>query len=176
LKAKYERQYSEKYNERPAPIELIDLFKRILFEVDENGCYIVTSHKYRKKSEYISLSVNGISYYMHRLVWMAFNKKRIGSEILICHKCDNPKCINPEHLFAGTKKDNSQDMKRKGRQGSWALQSIGENKLTDTQIREIFLSTLSSYELAKIYNISSAYVRRIRNGTRCRVITCGLSY
>lgn len=38
-------------------------------------------------------------------------------ELLLCHTCDTPRCINPEHLFEGTAKDNTQDMLAKGRGG-----------------------------------------------------------
>ena len=56
----------------------------------------------------------------------------------ICHECDNPPCCNPHCLFAGTNKDNSQDMVRKGRAGKTELgKGCGSFKLTWEQVRHI---------------------------------------
>lgn len=54
------------------------------------------------------------SVYAHRASWEIF-KGEIPKGMLICHTCDNPKCVNPEHLFIGNHKDNYEDMKKKGR-------------------------------------------------------------
>jgi hypothetical protein len=51
----------------------------------------------------------------HRVSYYCFNGDPPNDKPLICHKCDNPKCCNPAHLFAGSSKDNSEDMSQKGR-------------------------------------------------------------
>jgi hypothetical protein len=70
---------------------------------------------YESGSGYGALSIKGKMHGAHRLAWIAFHGP-IPTKACVCHKCDNPKCINPHHLFLGTHKDNMVDMCSKGRQ------------------------------------------------------------
>lgn len=57
---------------------------------------------------------------MHRVAYQVYYGEELTSEDVICHKCDNPKCVNPRHLFKGTHNDNVQDKVSKGRQAKGA--------------------------------------------------------
>jgi hypothetical protein len=62
---------------------------------------------------YGKFGINVKTYEAHRVAWMIFNGAING--MCVCHRCDNPLCVNPNHLFLGTNKDNVLDMVAKGR-------------------------------------------------------------
>lgn len=61
------------------------------------------------------LRINGRNELVHRLSFEIQNGKQIKDGLFVLHKCDNPRCAEPTHLFLGTQADNMQDMKTKGR-------------------------------------------------------------
>lgn len=89
----------------------------------------------------------------------------IPAKTNILHRCDNPQCCNPNHLFAGTQKDNAQDMIAKGR---FALGSKhGKSKLTENgvrQIRHLLRQNLSCAEIAKRFDVGKRTIENVRQG------------
>ena len=77
-----------------------------------NGCWIWTGSL--TAGSYGQTRYNGKLWRAHRLFYTLF-KSEIPNKLMVCHHCDNPQCVNPDHLFLGTNQDNLSDMVRKGR-------------------------------------------------------------
>lgn len=78
----------------------------------EDDCWPWTGGMFAK--DYGCFPVNRRSYYAHRYA-LALSSGVDLVGLVVCHRCDNPRCCNPAHLFAGTHQDNTQDMLSKGR-------------------------------------------------------------
>ncbi|HIC6258803.1 TPA: hypothetical protein ACW4EL_001459 [Salmonella enterica subsp. enterica serovar Nagoya] len=76
--------------------------------------------------------------------------------------CDNPRCINPEHLVLGTQLENVRDMEIKGRGNHVSGERNGSAKITAEDVLEIRNSTLSNRKIAAIYGLSDSYISSIR--------------
>ena len=72
--------------------------------------------------------------------------------LFVCHSCDNPSCVNPQHLFTGTIADNTNDKVKKNRQQKGITH--GMCKLTEDSVKDIRDRQLTSKEYAKKYNVS----------------------
>lgn len=81
-------------------------------EKRENGCWEWKGPFFQ--SGYGRVILNGRSQRVHRVSFQLFNGE-FDKSLFVCHKCDNPKCVNPKHLFVGTCKDNTHDSINKGR-------------------------------------------------------------
>ncbi len=104
------------------------------------------------------------SHYAHRVSYELFVSD-IPKGLCVLHKCDNRKCVNPDHLFIGTNKDNTADMMKKER---GALKRGSKNpcaKLTESNIKDIFdfSGTLSQREIAKKFNVTQGLITNILN-------------
>ena len=87
---------------------------------------------------------------------------RISDGLLVCHKCDNPKCVNPDHLFLGTEADNMLDRDAKGRQRRG--ERTNTSKLTEEQVGDIRRSDEPYEALAGRYGVTADAIYKARVG------------
>jgi hypothetical protein len=133
----------------------------------EDACWIWMG--YRLPSGYGQVSHKDRTRYAHRVSFeIAFGI--IPDGLLVCHKCDNPGCVNPNHLFSGSNLDNANDRDRKKRRTALNGEKATSHKLTDAQVSEIrklrLEGTTSAIELAKTFGVSAAYIYCLVSGKR----------
>ena len=101
----------------------------------------------------------------HRVAYAAFNGIPIESiDKCVLHKCDNPGCVRPDHLFLGTQKDNAIDRERKQRGRDSRGENSGQNVLTQEQVECVLLDSRSHAVIARELGVSKGTVAHIRQG------------
>lgn len=149
-------------------------------------CWIWKAAK--TKNGYGIFTVDRKNVYAHRFCWSVFNGE-ISKGNVICHSCDNPSCVNPEHLFISTQKGNMQDMISKNRSAKGENhrsakhpelvlrgEEIGNSKLKTSEVEQIrklyrpgrpgVRSEFSLSGLAKKYGVCHQQISRIINNER----------
>jgi hypothetical protein len=149
----------------------MNFLKRIV--IDDNGCWLFQGYLMRNKTGmgYGWVYFQGKNMGAHRASWI-FHNGEIPDKLFVCHKCDVPHCLNPEHLFLGTARDNVLDMINKGRKAPSAF--IGRNRENNSQaklnvaqvieIKKMLKEKVSFSKIGSLYNVSKSTIGSIKCG------------
>lgn len=130
-------------------------------------CWEWTGH--RNHDGYGRAWWNGRHILAHRLAWL-LNGHSVPNGLCLCHRCDNPPCVRPEHLFVATQKENIADSYAKGRQRTeWPLGEAASNaKITADDVRMMRSSGESPKVLAARYRLDHSNICKILRRTSWR--------
>ena len=145
------------YGPKPIPVSI--RFWKHVIKGEVNACWNWLGAK--NQHGYGRLLVNKSPLYAHRISW-ELHKGPLQASVHLLHTCDNPSCVNPEHLKLGTQSDNMQDCFKKNRHPS--------AKITyeeAAEIRNLYKNTVTSYEaLGRKYGVTGRTINYIINEGR----------
>ncbi len=133
--------------------------KPIQFIIDENDCHLCTSHSPNRKNGYPRISSNGKRWRIARYI-ETLRRGTLPNGIVVRHICDNPLCINPDHLEIGTHEDNMRDRLERGR--VLRGEKNPSSKLKSHDIKIIRNSDISNAELARIFGVSNTTISSVK--------------
>lgn len=130
---------------------------------NESDCWIWPNNIFNNGYGAIGIIINGVRKWkpVHRVAFEVF-KSPIQERMFVLHKCDNKRCVNPEHLHLGTQQDNMNDMVQRGRslKGEINPQAI----LTKEQAIEVKYGNTPTRVLTKKFGVHRDTIRSIRKG------------
>lgn len=132
----------------------------------KNWTGFIGSHGYGVVSTCIEKKF--VQFLAHRLAW-EISEGSIPNKLCVLHKCDNPRCINVDHLFLGTQLDNISDMVKKGRHSRGVSTQKRIARLSKQEIDQIILDARPHRTVAPEYGISHNSVRLIRQRHQAQV-------
>lgn len=142
---------------------LLDRFNYYHMPEPNTGCWLWFG-EYVRPNSYGKLKYDGNkAIKAHRFSYETF-KGKIPEGMCVLHTCDVPSCVNPDHLFLGTQKDNAIDRKNKNRGNNAIGESHGRSKITEIDVLFIRESGLTTKELMAIFNLDRSTVRRAATG------------
>lgn len=158
------RKYGNPIAEKQAQFHGLPLMERLMKRVEKGEtCWVWTGSK--NQTGYGMINVEGTPRLVHRIVWRELFGV-ITPEQFVCHRCDNPSCVNPAHLFLGDYQINSDDKISKGRH-RWGLlrgEKHGGARLSREIVQAIRASAENGVVLARRYGVSTSHVSDIRRG------------
>lgn len=145
------------------PIEVLERFWSKVDIKDENSCW---NWKAGPKESYGNFWLYGRGIGAHRFSWIIHHNQEIPSDKIICHHCDNPRCVNPNHIYLGDFFDNNRDTIRRKRNNTDPNIPRGENhrdaKLTWEIVRKIrSLENPNFRELSRKYGVDHKTIWKV---------------
>jgi hypothetical protein len=139
--------------------------KPVEYYTNEKGCWICTSHA-RGGNGYPQVGVNRKITTIARVL-LKQKYRDFSSNVHVLHRCDDKGCINPEHLYIGTNKDNMNDRRERCRLPSCKGENNANSFITHEDvelIRHLYSETVTSHrQLATQFGISKTQITRILN-------------
>jgi hypothetical protein len=136
---------------------MLDRFMDKVSPEPNSGCWLWTSSV--DSTGYGTFWKDRTAQKAHRLSYQ-IHRGDIPAGMQVCHKCDNPLCVNPDHLFVGTLQDNMKDRNAKRRNAKG--ERIWKAKLNEQDIVDIRASDESGVSLGRKYGVGSGVISRIK--------------
>jgi hypothetical protein len=128
---------------------------------DPAACWVWIGSKH-KNSHRGYFSMLGQTVFAHQFAYRLF-RGLIMDGMCVCHTCDNPECVNPDHLWLGTHAENMADMVRKGRQAKLTRDCVPTTKIRTSLMAEIQQKhgVMPASEIAKQYGVTERTIYRL---------------
>lgn len=140
-------------------------FKQRIKAIDSNGCWVWGGNITGRDARAF-IWWDGRTRVAARVLYEIVHHIKLPKEMCVLHTCDNPKCVNPEHLYVGTQSDNARDRELRGRNNAFARSFIGSKngaaKLTEEDVTQIRVSKESASSLAMKYRVSTSCINLCR--------------